>query len=88
MMCERTQITRDHPDYNAVTAILRSQPDLLVLDPAFIRVPDERAWLVRPERGRPYLEVEVWALDADGRPRRILDGDAVIEPARRTVWID
>lgn len=87
MMCERTQITRGHPDYNAVTAILRSQPDLVVLDPAFIRVPDERAWLVRPERGRPYLEVEVWALDADGRPR-ILDGDAVIEPARRTVWID
>lgn len=50
MMCERTQITRDHPDYNAVTAILRSQPDLVVLDPAFIRVPDERAWLVRPGR--------------------------------------
>lgn len=83
--CRRGTITIRYGDqpYGGVL----SSYDMVVLDPAFIRVPDERAWLVRPERGRPYLEVEVWALDADGRPR-ILDGDAVIEPARRTVWID
>ena len=83
----KQQITRDHPDYDAVTTILRNQPDLLVSTPTFIRVPDERAWIVHPEHGRPYLEVEVWALDADGYPR-ILDGDALIEPDRRKVWID
>lgn len=86
-MCERTQITRDHPDYDAVTTILRNQPDLLMSEPSFIRVPDERAWIVHPDHGRPYLEVEVWALDADGR-LRILDDDAVIEAERRKVWID
>jgi hypothetical protein len=56
------QITRDHPQYDAVTEILRRYPHLRVpAQPNMLRVPDEQVWI----DGRVLL-VTVWKLGADG----------------------
>ena len=87
-----TQITRDHPDYDAVTGILWAQPGLVMLSEGnlqgpFIRVSDERAWWVTTN-GKRHLEVEVFALDPTTADILIEDGAAVIEPNRRPIYID
>ena len=90
-MMRTEQITRDHPDYHHVCDILRLYPELVGRNGErdFIRVPDEQAWMVYPDTGRPYLEVEVFKLDDNREP--VIDWDAcdvVVEDEHLAIYID
>ncbi|QOC55997.1 hypothetical protein PP494_gp67 [Gordonia phage Matteo] len=86
----RVQITRDHPDFDSVLAIIRQYPDLMNPShphPGATRVPKERCWMVYPAAGRPYLEVEVFELGKHGE-FLVRDDRIAIEPDRRRIYID
>lgn len=83
------QITRDHPYYHDVGDIFRREGLTARTSGGmtYIRVPDGQAWIVYPDRGRPHLEADVFALDDRGEP--YFDGvDVVLEPDRAIVYID
>lgn len=78
------QITRRHPQYDAVTAILRRYPDLhLPAQPNLLRVPDEQVW-----RDGRVLRVTVWKLGTDGDAIWSKDGWLVEEPDPVLIPID
>lgn len=79
------RITRDHPQYDAVTAVLMRQPDLRVpAQPGTLRVPDGRVW----RNGRELL-VQVWQIGPDGHVRFNEAGDkALTEPEFKRIPLD
>lgn len=70
------RITRDHPQYDAVTKVLMRQPDLRVpAQPGTLRVPDGR--------------VQVWQIAPDGDVRFNEAGDkALTEPEFKRIPLD
>ncbi|AUV61637.1 hypothetical protein SEA_CLARK_77 [Gordonia phage Clark] len=89
-MPHRVQITREHPHFDATLAIIRQYPDLMNPThpmPGATRVPKDRCWMVYPDAGRPYIEVEVFELGEHGE-FLVRDGGIAIEADRRRIYID
>lgn len=89
-MARRERITRAHPYFESALAIIRQHPDLLHHahpNPGATRVPKGCCWMVYPDAGRPYLEVEVWELGQHGE-LVVRDGTVAREANRRRIYID
>lgn len=80
----RQTVTRHHPDYDHVTALLEAREDF-VMKNGILRVPEGGVDKVWPWWSlRPRYEVQVFAVDAEGDP--VVSGDdLVVEPKRRVI---